>query len=60
MTNDLIQYLIMEAGELLDGVASDDARNIRIAEAQELAALATRLIARRERATWVSDYKEAA
>lgn len=60
MTNDLIQYLITEANELLDCAASGDAGERQIAEAQEFTALASRLLERRDFAVTVSDYKEAA
>lgn len=60
MTNDLIQFLITEASELLDGAASGDAGQRQIAEAQELAALAARLIERREPVSTVIEFKEAA
>jgi len=61
MNTDLIQYLIDCAGELIDSVsvapACADARALRD-EAEELAALADRLIARRE--LLETAYREAA
>lgn len=60
MKDDLIQYLISSAIELVDVLAAAparvDARALR-AEAEELASLADRLLARRELST---EYKEAA
>lgn len=60
MTNDLIQYLIIEAGTLLDRASSDDAHERLVAEAEELVALATRLLERRELTHRVFEYQEAA
>lgn len=60
MTNDLIQYLITEAGELLNDVTTGDANGRRFAEAEELTTLAARLLERREAAVSMMEYREAA
>lgn len=60
MTNDLIQYLIKEAAELLDGAVSGETAERRIDEAEELTSLATRLLERRELTDATIEYREAA
>ena len=60
MTNDLIQYLIMEANCLVEDVASGRVVADRIAEAEELTFLAGRLLDRREATVSAFEYREAA
>ncbi|MEQ8664489.1 MAG: hypothetical protein RIC16_02080 [Rhodospirillales bacterium] len=60
MTNDLIQYLIMEAGCLLENAPSGRVAADRVAEAEELTLLAGRLLDRREAAVAAFEYREAA
>lgn len=60
MTNDLIQYLITEAGSLLESAAADRVSADRIAEAEELTFLASRLLDRREAEAMAFEYREAA